>query len=125
MTLAAHVPDYDPQAELELAQAELFGGQAPAALRRLEALAKAEPQEVVAAYWLAAARGATGDEPGFKAALREARNDHALSVIAQAGGDLAALKEDPAYALKLAEAVYGRHHVAVASAAYAFAANET
>jgi protein O-GlcNAc transferase len=122
MTLTAHIPDYDPQAELELAQRELFGGLAPAALARLEALVEIEPQNIVAGYFLAAARGATGDDSGFKSALREARNSHALSVIAQAGGDLAGLAEDPAYAVKLAEAVYGNHHVAVASAAYAFAA---
>lgn len=123
MTLAAQRQDYDPEAELELAQAELFGGEPQAALARLEALVAAQPEHIVAAYFLAAARGAVGDQAGFKATLREARNSHSLNVIAQAGGDLPGLLEDPAYAQQLAEAVYGRHHVAVASAAYAFAAN--
>ncbi|MGZ6038926.1 MAG: O-linked N-acetylglucosamine transferase, SPINDLY family protein [Phenylobacterium sp.] len=122
MTLAANRPAYDPQAELELAQAEIFGGQAAVAASRLEALLEAEPDYLIAGYWLAAAKGAAGDWAGFASQLREARNSHALGLITRAGGDTPRLLIDAEYAKEVAEALYAGNHVAVASAAYAIAA---
>ena len=122
MPLAANLPAYDPQVEVELAQAEVLGGRAQSAIGRLETVLQAAPDQIVAAYWLAAARGAAGDWSGFNTGLQMARNSHSLGVIAHAGGDVAALLSDPDYAKQVGDALYGAHNVAVASAAYACAA---
>jgi predicted O-linked N-acetylglucosamine transferase (SPINDLY family) len=121
MSLAACNPDLDPHAELEQAQAELFGGAPQAAVARLEALTAAFPEHLVAAYFLAAARGAAGDEAGLRAGLRDARSRHAQFQIAEVGGDFERMAREPAYAEQVAQAFYGAGHVAVAAEAYALA----
>lgn len=122
MPFAAVSPDLDPNAEIELAQAELFGGKAPAAVARLEAVTDAFPEHLIAAYFLAAARGACGDEAGFRAGLDDARARHARVLMAEVDADLPRLAADPAYADQVGQAFYGAGHVAVAAEAFAEAA---
>jgi predicted O-linked N-acetylglucosamine transferase (SPINDLY family) len=122
MPLAALSSDIDPDAEIARARAELFGGAPQAAAARLSAVAEACPEHVVAAYFLAAARGASGDRAGFLAGLADARSRHARAQIVEVGGDLERMAREPDYAEQIAQAFYGAGHVAVAAEAYAHAA---
>jgi predicted O-linked N-acetylglucosamine transferase (SPINDLY family) len=124
MPLAASLSAYDPQAEVEAAQAELFAGALERSVARLQTLAAAQPDYLLAGYWLAAAQGAAGDRAGFATTLRDARSRHALALIEQVGGDVQRLRLDPAYAAVVGDAFYGSGHVAVASEAYGYAAGQ-
>ena len=111
-----------PDDELALARAELALGQPTAAVARLTRLIAAAPGNPLHLYWLSAALGAAGAWAEHVQILRQAQATHAARLIAQAGGELARLQTDPAYALQVGDLFYGQRQVGVASLPFGCAA---
>jgi predicted O-linked N-acetylglucosamine transferase (SPINDLY family) len=116
---AALAPDFG--AELDAARCDILQGRATTAVARLRALAADDPSNPLAAYWLAAALGATGRWEEHRTMLRAAQILHADKLIEACGIDPARMRTDPVLAAQVAEAFYAQHMTAVASVAFAHA----
>jgi len=113
------------ESELYAAKAEILSGRPLDAARRLQALIDAPIHEPALHYWLAAARGAAGDWPGHRSALRDAQAFHALKFIADADADMVRFTTEAAYAEAVAGELYAAKLMGPASSAFARAvANE-
>jgi tetratricopeptide (TPR) repeat protein len=101
----------------------LLEGDVAGAQAMLDQLGPASASDLNARYMEAAVRWASGDAAGAEAALASARHGHALLIIDAAGGDLARLAADPAYALEVGRQFYRAKQMAPAAVAFAYASS--
>jgi protein O-GlcNAc transferase len=104
------------------ASRSLCDGRAADARAAFQAIAADAPQLRQARYGLASAYLALGEAAEAEAAMVAARWLHAVEILARTDADLARCQGDPAYALQLADVLYGHGSVALASVIYGMAA---
>jgi protein O-GlcNAc transferase len=117
------VSTHDAPTGLEQVAAALVAGDPATAHAALEALGAFAASDVHALYLRAAVLLASGEAKAGEAALLQARTVHARQVIASAGGDLARLASDAAYAFEVGRQFYNAKSMAAAAVAYAYAAS--
>jgi protein O-GlcNAc transferase len=103
---------------VRLAKTDLFGGDAAAALRRLDAMILSDPAAAELHYWRASALMAIGDAEAGEIALDQGRTFHAVAVLGEIGVDMQRVQSDPAFAAAAAFELYGAKLVALASVAF-------
>ena len=124
MSLAAAIfATPDPEQETVRAVDEILTGHAAIAIARLEAIVDGA-SSVLPRYWLSAAYGAVGDVERQRNALRRAQTDHSAQIIRDAGGDMARLNNEPAYAEHVATQLYRANLMGAASLAFGLAGGE-
>lgn len=106
---------------LERAEAALLAGDAAGALAALDQLPETAAGVSLAHYFRAAALFATGEAAAGEQALAQGRHLHALGTIEAAGGDVARLAADPAYAYEVGRRFYNAKQMVPAAVAFAFA----
>ena len=110
-----------PPFHLAAAREAVLTGDIEAAATALGPILNSDPADYEARYWLASALQAAGDLEGATKALDDARVLHALALARLAGLDVSRASQDGAYADQAANALYGQHHVTVASVLYGMA----
>jgi len=111
----------ETSALLERAEAALLAGDAAEALSTLDRLPDTAEAASLPYYFRAAALFATGEAAAGEQALARGRHLHALGTIEAAGGDVARLAADPAYAYEVGRQFYNAKQMAAAAVAFAFA----
>jgi len=100
--------------DVRAGRAALLAGDAGRAIPHLERAVAAAPADLEARYWLASAKF-TSRAPDANSALDEARTLHALILARSMGCDIGRCQTDGAYAAQVADQLYGKTLVAMAS----------
>jgi protein O-GlcNAc transferase len=102
---------------LAIGRADLFGGDTAAAADAFRAVARAEPTNYEARYWLYSALVAASDGDSAASALEEARLLHSVAVLRALDADMGRFRADKAYCGEIGLQAYAMKLMGPASVA--------